>query len=111
MSPEDHDTHRGTPNTPGPAPSPPAGEASRSADPRPAAVHSPRPGTRAIELDVEVPGTPEKAWEMAHTILTSSEDMVNKLSERQRKDRTHYAEVELKAAEQRLQKSRDIACA
>ena len=63
MSPEDHDTHRGTPNTPGPAPSPTAGEASRSADPRPAAVHSPRPGTRAIDLDVAVPGTPEEVWE------------------------------------------------
>lgn len=50
--------------------------------------------------------SPEKAWQMAHTILTSSEDMVNRLSERQRKDRTHYAEVELKSAEQRLQKSR-----
>ena len=63
MSPEHHDADGGTPSTPGPAPSPPVGEASRSADPRPADVHSPPPGTRAIDLDIEVPGTPEEVWE------------------------------------------------
>jgi uncharacterized protein YndB with AHSA1/START domain len=63
MSPEHHDAHGGTPNTPGPAPSTPVGETSRSADPRPEGVHSPPPGTRAIDLDIEVPGTPEEVWQ------------------------------------------------
>jgi capsular polysaccharide transport system permease protein len=48
----------------------------------------------------------EKAWELSKTILSSSEEMVNRLSARQRHDRTRYAEGELKLAEGRLQKAR-----
>ncbi len=48
----------------------------------------------------------DKAFAFANSVVTSSELMVNKLSERQRRDRTRYAEAELKLAEARLQGSR-----
>lgn len=50
--------------------------------------------------------SPDKAQAFAKTVLASSEAMVNRLSERQRRDRTRYAEAELKLAEERLQSSR-----
>jgi len=46
--------------------------------------------------------SPEKSSELARSILTYSEEMVNKLSERERHDRTAYAEADVKKAEQRL---------
>jgi capsular polysaccharide transport system permease protein len=48
----------------------------------------------------------KKAHEFARAVLTYSEEMVNKLSERERHDRTHYAEVQVGKAEQRLTQSR-----
>jgi capsular polysaccharide transport system permease protein len=50
--------------------------------------------------------TPDKAQAFAKSLLAGSEAMVNKLSERQRRDRTRWAEAELKLAEERLQGSR-----
>jgi capsular polysaccharide transport system permease protein len=47
-----------------------------------------------------------KAAELNSAILAYSEEMVNKLSERERRDRTAYAEVEVKKAEQRLTTAR-----
>jgi capsular polysaccharide transport system permease protein len=44
----------------------------------------------------------QKAAELSRGILAYSEEMVNKLSERERKDRTGYAEAEVKKAEERL---------
>lgn len=49
---------------------------------------------------------PDKAKAFADRVLTSSEEMVNRLSERQRRDRTRWAESELKLAEGRLQAAR-----
>lgn len=46
------------------------------------------------------------AQAFARDILAYSEEMVNKLSERERKDRTGYAESDLKRAEQRLAEAR-----
>lgn len=48
----------------------------------------------------------DKANELARAVLSYSEEMVNKLSERERKDRTQYAEDEVKKAEERLTKAR-----
>jgi len=48
----------------------------------------------------------EKANAFAKAILAYSEEMVNKLSERERKDRTQYAEAEVKKTEERLSKAR-----
>jgi capsular polysaccharide transport system permease protein len=48
----------------------------------------------------------DKAAELSRSILAYSEEMVNKLSERERKDRTTYAESDLKKAEERLTKAR-----
>jgi uncharacterized protein YndB with AHSA1/START domain len=59
----EHNAPGHTPDPPGPAPSPPVGERSRPPESGDPAVHSPAPGTRALELDVEVPGTPEEVWE------------------------------------------------
>jgi capsular polysaccharide transport system permease protein len=42
----------------------------------------------------------------ARSLLAYSEEMVNKLSDRERKDRTGYAESDLKRAEQRLSEAR-----
>jgi capsular polysaccharide transport system permease protein len=50
--------------------------------------------------------TPDKAQGFAKSVLAASEAMVNKLSERQRRDRTRTAEAELKLAEERLRTSR-----
>jgi capsular polysaccharide transport system permease protein len=47
-----------------------------------------------------------KANEFARAVLAYSEEMVNKLSERERKDRTQYAEAEVKKTEERLTKAR-----
>lgn len=44
-------------------------------------------------------------------ILNYSEEMVNKLSERERKDRTAYAETEVQKAEERLTKARQAVVA
>src|SRR5258706_13661222 len=38
----------------------------------------------------------EKAVELSRSILASSEEMVNKLSERERRDRTAYAEADVR---------------
>jgi capsular polysaccharide transport system permease protein len=46
--------------------------------------------------------SPDQALKMARAILTYSEEMVNKLSERERQDRTAYADAEVKRAEARL---------
>jgi capsular polysaccharide transport system permease protein len=48
----------------------------------------------------------QKASEFSRSILAYSEEMVNKLSERERKDRTAYAEAEVKKAEERLSRAR-----
>jgi capsular polysaccharide transport system permease protein len=50
--------------------------------------------------------SPEKAREFSRAVLSYSEEMVNKLSERERRDRTQYAEAEVAKAEQRLTKAR-----
>ena len=47
-----------------------------------------------------------KAAELARSILKYSEEMVNKLSERERRDRTAYAEADVKKAEARLVNAR-----
>jgi len=44
----------------------------------------------------------------AQSILTYGEEMVNKLSERERRDRTAYAEAQVKIAEARLTKARQV---
>lgn len=44
----------------------------------------------------------DKSSELARSILTYSEEMVNKLSDRERHDRTAYAEADVKKAEERL---------
>jgi capsular polysaccharide transport system permease protein len=44
----------------------------------------------------------QKAAAISAAILAYSEEMVNKLSERERRDRTSYAEAEVKKAEERL---------
>jgi len=48
----------------------------------------------------------EKAKTLLASVLAYSEEMVNKLSERERRDRTGYAEADLKNAEERLFKAR-----
>jgi capsular polysaccharide transport system permease protein len=48
----------------------------------------------------------EKAQRISASVLTYSEEMVNKLSERQRRDRTSYAEADVKKAEARLSDAR-----
>lgn len=49
---------------------------------------------------------PETARKVSRAVLEYSEDMVNRLSERERKDRTHYAEMEVEKVEARLGKAR-----
>jgi len=49
---------------------------------------------------------PKTAASLAGSILKYSEEMVNKLSERERRDRTAYAESEVQKAEARLTKAR-----
>jgi capsular polysaccharide transport system permease protein len=46
------------------------------------------------------------AQEVTKAVLEYSEDMVNRLSERERKDRTRYAEMEVEKVEARLGKAR-----
>jgi capsular polysaccharide transport system permease protein len=46
------------------------------------------------------------AQSFARNLLAYSEEMVNKLADRERKDRTSYAESDLKRAEQRLSEAR-----
>jgi capsular polysaccharide transport system permease protein len=48
----------------------------------------------------------DKSIELAKAVLASSEEMVNKLSERERRDRTQFAEVEVKKMEARLATAR-----
>lgn len=48
----------------------------------------------------------KQALALSQGILTYSEEMVNKLSERERRDRTAYAESQVKRAEQRLAAAR-----
>jgi capsular polysaccharide transport system permease protein len=48
----------------------------------------------------------DQARKLTANILTYSEEMVNKLSERERHDRTSYAEADLKKAEERLTRAR-----
>jgi capsular polysaccharide transport system permease protein len=50
--------------------------------------------------------TPEKSRAIARAALDYSEEMVNRLSERERRDRTAYAEAEVKKAESRLATAR-----
>jgi capsular polysaccharide transport system permease protein len=50
--------------------------------------------------------SPAKAAAFSAAILAYSEEMVNKLSERERRDRTSYAEAEVKKAEERLATAR-----
>lgn len=47
-----------------------------------------------------------KSAEFSQAILAYSEEMVNKLSERERRDRTAYAEAEVKKSEERLTAAR-----
>lgn len=53
----------------------------------------------------------QAAAKFARSILTYSEEMVNRLSERERRDRTAYAEAEVKKAEQRLTTARQAIVA
>lgn len=55
--------------------------------------------------------SPEKAHEFARAVLTYGEEMVNKLSERERRDRTQYAEAEVAKAEERLARARQALLA
>ena len=48
----------------------------------------------------------EEAHALSQSILADSEEMVNKMSERERRDRTAYAEAQVKKAEQRLATAR-----
>ncbi len=50
----------------------------------------------------------EQAQLFARSILAYSEEMVNKLSERERHDRTAYAEADVKRAEERLGRARQV---
>lgn len=50
----------------------------------------------------------EKSLEFSKAVLAYSEEMVNKLSERERRDRTAYAEAEVAKAEARLTKARQV---
>jgi capsular polysaccharide transport system permease protein len=50
----------------------------------------------------------EKSRAISQAVLDYSEEMVNKLSERERRDRTSYAEAEVKRAEERLTVARKI---
>jgi capsular polysaccharide transport system permease protein len=52
--------------------------------------------------------SPEQAVSVTTAILSYSEEMVNKLSERERRDRTAYAEAGLKKAEERLTAARKV---
>lgn len=63
------------------------------------------PSSGSVTLDVRA-FSAEQATGVAHAILGYSEEMVNKLSERQRRDRTTRAEADVKAAEERLSTSR-----
>jgi len=53
----------------------------------------------------------DKARELAQSVLSYSEEMVNKLSERERRDRTAYAEGDVKRAETRLVEARKAVVA
>lgn len=55
--------------------------------------------------------SPEKAELFARSILAYSEEMVNKLSDRERHDRIAHAETDLKRAEERLIKARKAVVA
>jgi capsular polysaccharide transport system permease protein len=52
--------------------------------------------------------SPEQAAKMSAAILSYSEEMVNKLSDRERRDRTAYAEAGVKRAEERLTAARKV---
>ncbi len=52
--------------------------------------------------------SPEQAFSISTAILSYSEEMVNKLSERERRDRTAYAEAGVKKAEERLTAARKV---
>lgn len=62
--------------------------------------------TGAISLRVRA-FSAEKAVELSRSILAYSEEMVNKLSERERRDGTKYAEADVKKAEERLSLARE----
>jgi capsular polysaccharide transport system permease protein len=49
-----------------------------------------------------------KSLEFARSILAYSEEMVNKLSERERLDATTHAEADVKRAEERLKQAREV---
>jgi capsular polysaccharide transport system permease protein len=50
--------------------------------------------------------SPDKAKDITASILRYSEEMVNRLSDRERRDRTAYAETDVKKAESRLTQAR-----
>jgi capsular polysaccharide transport system permease protein len=52
--------------------------------------------------------SPEQAAGVSAAILSYSEEMVNKLSERERRDRTAYADAQVKKAEERLSAARKV---
>jgi len=52
--------------------------------------------------------SPAQAVSMSAAILSYSEEMVNKLSDRERRDRTAYAEAGVKKAEERLTAARKV---
>jgi capsular polysaccharide transport system permease protein len=52
--------------------------------------------------------TPEQAVATSAAILSYSEEMVNKLSDRERRDRTAYADAAVKKAEERLTAARKV---
>jgi capsular polysaccharide transport system permease protein len=53
----------------------------------------------------------KKAVDFAQSILAYSEEMVNKLSERERRDATAHAEADVKKAELRLSRAREVIVA
>jgi capsular polysaccharide transport system permease protein len=66
--------------------------------------------TGAVTLRVRA-FSADKAIAISRSVLASSEEMVNKLSERQRHDRIAYAEADLRHAEERLTKARKAVVA
>jgi capsular polysaccharide transport system permease protein len=52
--------------------------------------------------------SPEQAASLSAAILSYSEEMVNKLSDRERRDRTAYADAGVKRAEERLTAARKV---
>lgn len=64
-------------------------------------------GSGAVTIHVRA-FSAEQAAKVSAAILSYSEEMVNKLSERERRDRTAYADAAVKKAEERLSAARKV---